>query len=161
TKPENFVGNGPFVMKEWVPNKVVAVKKNTFYWDEQSVKLQEVHFYPIDKAATEERMYRAGQLHIIRQLPTDKIAHYQTNHPEVYRFCPNFTTYFYRFNTRRSPLDDRRVRQALAYAIDRQQIVERVTRGGQPAAKSFIPPMQTGYRSSAPMPEDLEKAREL
>lgn len=161
TKPENFVGNGPFVMKEWVPNKVVVVEKNTLYWDEQSVKLQEIHFYPIDKAATEERMFRAGQLHIIRQLPTDKIAHYQTNHPEVYRFYPNFTTYFYRFNTRRPPLDDIRVRQALAYAIDRQQIVERVTRGGQPVARSFIPPMQTGYRSSASIPEDIERAREL
>lgn len=161
TKPENFVGNGPFVMKEWVPNKVVVVEKNAFYWDEQSVKLQEIHFYPIDKAATEERMFRAGQLHIIRQLPTDKIAHYQSNHPMVYRFYPNFTTYFYRFNTSRPPLDDIRVRQALAYAIDRQQIVERVTRGGQPVARSFIPPMQTGYRSSASMPEDIERAREL
>lgn len=161
TKPENFVGNGPFVMKEWVPNKVVVVEKNTFYWDEQSVKLQEIHFYPIDKSATEERMFRAGQLHIIRQLPTDKIAHYQANHPEVYRFYPNFTTYFYRFNTHRPPLNDARVRQALAYSIDRQQIVERVTRGGQPAARSFIPPMQTGYRSSASMPENIERAREL
>ena len=161
TKPENFVGNGPFVMKEWVPNKVVSVKKNPFYWDESSIKLQEIHFYPIDKSTTEERMFRAGQLHIIRQLPTDRIEHYQTHHPEVYRFYPNFTTYFYRFNTRRPPLDDVRVRQALAYAIDRQQIVERVTRGGQPPARSFIPPMHTGYQSSATMPEDIERAREL
>lgn len=161
TKPENFVGNGPFMMKEWVPNKVVAVEKNPYYWDAQSVKLQEIHFYPIDKSTTEERMFRAGQLHIIRQLPTDKIETYKTQYPDVYRFYPNFTTYFYRFNTRRPPLNDQRVRQALAYAIDRQQIVERVTRGGQAPAKSFVPPMQTGYRSSTAMPEDVELARRL
>lgn len=161
TKPENFVGNGPFVMKEWVPNKVVVVEKNPFYWDADAVKLQQIHFYPIDKSATEERMFRAGQLHIIRQLPTDKIENYQINAPETYRFYPNFTTYFYRFNTRRPPLNDKRVRQALAYAIDRQQIVERVTRGGQPPAYSLIPPMETGYRSSAAMPENVELAREL
>jgi len=106
-------------------------------------------------------MFRAGQLHIIRQLPTDKIETYKTQYPDVYRFYPNFTTYFYRFNTRRPPLNDQRVRQALAYAIDRQQIVERVTRGGQAPAKSFVPPMQTGYRSSTAMPEDVELARRL
>lgn len=161
TKPGNFVGNGPFTMKEWIPNKVVVVEKNPFYWDASAVKLKEVHFYPIDKDSTEERMFRAGQLHIIRQLPTDKIESYKNKNSDEYRFYHNFTTYFYRFNTRRFPLNDRRVRQALAYAIDRRQITERVTRGGQPVAASFIPPMETGYRSTASMPENIELARQL
>ena len=161
SKPENFVGNGPFVLSEWVPNKIVSVTRNTYYWDKQRIKLHAINFYPIDKSTTEERMFRAGQLHIIRQLPTDKIALYQRNHSDIYRHYKNFTTYFYRFNTTKPPLDDVRVRRALAYAINRDDITKRVTRGGQLAAYSFVPPMETGYQSVAKMPEDNDKAREL
>lgn len=160
TRPENFVGNGPFTLKDWVPNQIISVKKNPEYWDAESIKLNEIHFHPVQQSSTEERMFRAGQLHILRQLPTGKIDVYRKEHPEVLRTFLNFATYFYRFNTTKPPLNDVRVRQALAYSIDRHQITEHVTKGGQIPAYALTPPSEF-YTPSAKMPYDPEKAKAL
>ena len=160
TRPENFVGNGPFTLKDWVPNQIISVKKNPLYWDAEAIKLNEIHFYPVQQSATEERMFRAGQLHIMRQLPTAKIDVYRKEHSDVLRSFTNYATYFYRFNTTRAPLNDVRVRQALAYAIDRHQITEHVTKGGQIPAYALTPPSAL-YTPSAKMPYDLDTAKRL
>ena len=51
TRPGNFVGNGPFTLEEWKLNKVLKVKKNKLYWNADKVKLNEIHFFPVDNAS--------------------------------------------------------------------------------------------------------------
>ncbi|MGH8244918.1 MAG: peptide ABC transporter substrate-binding protein, partial [Gammaproteobacteria bacterium] len=104
TRPGNFVGNGPFKLKEWTLNRILVVEKNPMYWDADRVKLREIHFYPIPNTSTEERMYRAGQLHVTDKVPTDKIAVYRENDPGSLNISPYLGTYFYRFNTTKAPL---------------------------------------------------------
>lgn len=161
TKPEHFVGNGPFVVTEWVPNKILTVEKNNNYWDADKVKLNAVKYYPIQQLTTEERTFRAGQLHLTNDLPIEKIQTYKEENPEVLRSFPYFGTYYYRFNTSKKPLDDVRVRQALTYAIDRELLVERVTKGGQLPAYSLTPPNAQGYMARAKVKQDVELARTL
>ena len=161
TKPEHFVGNGPFVVTEWVPNKILTVEKNNNYWDADKVKLNAVKYYPIQQLTTEERTFRAGQLHLTNDLPIEKIQTYKEENPEVLRSFPYFSTYYYRFNTSKKPLDDVRVRQALTYAIDRELLVERVTKGGQLPAYSLTPPNAQGYMARAKVKQDVELARTL
>lgn len=161
TRPENFVGNGPFTIKEWSPNRVFTVEKNPNYWDAEQVSLQEVHFYPIQQSTTEERMFRAGQLHATYEMPISKRQVYKrANHPAL-RTQPLFTTYMYMLNTKKPPLDDVRVRKALAYSIDRKAIVEHVTQGGQQPAFNITPPDILGYTAEAQLEYNLERAREL
>ena len=50
-------------LKSWELNNKIVVEKNPFYWDAQTVKLNEIHFYPVTNIMTEDRMFRAGQLH--------------------------------------------------------------------------------------------------
>lgn len=161
TRPENFVSNGPFRLSEWTPNKYLSVVKSDTYWDKKHVYLNEVRFYPIPKTTVEERMFRAGQLHMTYYLPRDKLTWYQTNQPQALRSFPNYATYFYRFNTTRAPLNDLRVRKALAYSVDRKAIVEQVTKFGQQPAYALTPPDDYGYRPEAKMPYDPELARKL
>ena len=161
TRPENFVGNGPFVPKTWTPNKYISVTKNPYYWDSGSVKLNEIRFYPIEKYSVEERMYRAGQVHITYYLPRDKLPIYREKNDGVLRSFPNFATYFYRFNNTIKPLNDLRVRKALAYSIDRHKIVEFVTKFGQKPAYALTPPDPNTYTPKAKMPYDPELARQL
>jgi oligopeptide transport system substrate-binding protein len=161
TRPGNFVGNGPFVLKEWVMNRIVVVVKNPYYWDADRVRLKEIRFYPIQNRSTEERMFRAGQLHITEDIPIDKIASYQRDHPAVVVMPPWLGTYFYRFNTTLKPLDDVRVRRALALSLNREQIVNRVAKGGQIPAYTFTPPDTNGYTSHEKLPYDVEQARQL
>ena len=64
TRPETYVSSGPFVLAEWKQNQIIVVKKNTNYWDAANVKLQEIHFHPIENDVTEERAFASGQLHV-------------------------------------------------------------------------------------------------
>lgn len=106
-------------------------------------------------------MFRAGQLHMTLDLPPEKIEGYRTaNHP-AHRSMPLYSTYYYALNTRRPPLDDVRVRKALAYAVDRKLLTERVTKGGETPAYAFTPPYEAGYKPQAKMPEDVALARQL
>lgn len=161
TRPENFVGNGAFVINEWIPNRIFSVKKNTHYWDADTVSLNEIHFHPIANVTTEERMFRAGQLHITNDIPIDKHAVYMENDPDKLISIPYFGTYFYRLNTTLPVLADVRVRKALSYAIDRQKITEKVTKSGQVPAYNLTPPKTLGFTAEAKHVYDVELAKQL
>ena len=161
TRAGNFVGNGPFVLSEWKLNKVVAVDKSPTYWDADQVKLQGIRFYPTENSSTEERMFRAGQLHVTGSLPADKIAVYKQDAPQHLRISPYLGTYFYRINTSVAQLADKRVRRALAMTIDRQKLVEHITKGGQIPAYAFTPKNTLGYSAEDGFGFDPEAARAL
>lgn len=161
TRPGNLVSNGAFTLREWKPNQVIRVGRSETYWDRERVRLREVNFYPIESVATEETAFRSGQLHLTAQVPPDKIAIYQRDRPEALHQEPQFATYFFRFNVNKPPLNDARVRRALALAIDRHAIVTRVTKGGQTPAFSFTPPSMPGYELPPLFREDIDEARRL
>lgn len=161
TRPGNFVGNGPFRLKEWILNRILIVEKNPMYWDAKTVRLQEIYFYPIQNSSTEERMYRALQLHVTDKVPAEKIAVYRAQDPASLHIAPRLGTYFYRFNTTVKPMDDVRVRRALAMSIDRRQLVEKITKGGQLPAYALTPPDTNGYTPHAGIPYDVPAARRL
>jgi oligopeptide transport system substrate-binding protein len=155
------VGNGPFTLDQWIMNRILTVKKNRSYWDAKRVRLNEIRFYPIQNAGTEERMFRTGQLHVTDHVPTEKIAVYRKRNPQVLHISSYLGTYFYRFNTTVKPLDDARVRRALAMCIDRRAIVTDITRGGQAPAFNLTPPGLNGYSADARIPYDVDAARRL
>ena len=161
TRPGNYVGNGPFVLKEWRTNQIISVVKSKTYWDADHVQLNAINFHPIESADTEERAFRAGQLHITSTFPTDKLDTYRHEYPGELHIDPYLGTYFYRLNVKKPPLDDVRVRRALAMSIDREKIVHDITRTGQQPAYSLIPPGTSGYEPIAKITEDVSAAQKL
>lgn len=161
TKPGNFVGNGPFRLKEWKLNQRLVAERSPTYWDKDNVRLDEIEFNPTELADTAERMFRAGQLHVVYEVPLSKIAVYKRDHPESVRTEPFCGVYYYRLNVARKPLDDVRVRRALSMAIDRNSIVKNVTLGGEEPAFSFVPPGLAGYQSQSQVKEDIGEAKRL
>ena len=160
TRPENLVGNGPFVLKEWRPNQRIVVTRSPTYWDRQQVKLETINFLPTESIDTEERMFRTGQVDRTNELPNTKIDTYKRDYAGSYRQDPYFGVYFYRVNVTKAPLNDKRVRRALALAIDRESLVRNVTRGGQQPAYNFCPPSPM-FTSQARIDGDLEEAKRL
>jgi oligopeptide transport system substrate-binding protein len=161
SKPDNFVGNGAFTLKDWVPGRSIVVKKNPYYWDKDNVRLNEIHFMPIEQLLVEERMFKAGHLHRTEWMPYSKIPVYRNNKDPEYNHYPYLSTYYYALNVTKPPLDDVRVRKALAYAVDRQALVDSVTNGVQSATGAFTPPNTLGYTSRTQIVFDVEKARQL
>ena len=160
TRPGNFVCNGPFQLKSWELNNKIIVEKNPHYYDSSIVKLNEIHYYPVSNVMTEDRMFRAGQLHLTSTLPSQKCPIYIEENPNL-RIDPYMGTYFYRINTKNPALKDVRVRKALAYSIDRQLLVDKVTKCGQIPAYSFTPPGSNGYQPKTEIPFDPELAKSL
>ena len=161
TRAGNFVGNGPFILKQWDLNRLVMIEKNPTYYDADKVQLNAIRFYPTENVSTEERMFRAGQLHVTGSLPADKIAVYKETNPQALRISPYLGTYFYRINTTVEHLADKRIRRALAMAINRQQIIDTVTKGGQTPAFTFTPPNTLGYTAEDGFAEDIGAAKAL
>ena len=137
------------------------VEKNPLYWDAKRVRLNEIRFYPVSNESTEDRMFRAGQLHVTNVVPLEKCPVYIEEKNPNLRIEPYMGTYFYRVNTKHPILKDKRIRLALAYAINREQIVKKVSKCGHPAAYSFTPPGSAGYEPQTNIPYDPELARSL
>ena len=161
TRPGNFVCNGPFQLKTWELNNKIVVEKNPHYYDASMVRLNEIHYYPVSNVMTEDRMFRAGQLHLTSSMPTQKCPIYIEEKNPNLKIDPYMGTYFYRINTENETLSDVRVRKALAYSIDRQLLVDKVTQCGQIPAYSFTPPGSNGYQPSTEIPYDPVLAKQL
>lgn len=161
TRPENFSCNGPFKLESWEQNAKLVVVRNESYWDNKTTKLNKIVFRPMEKDTSAEAAFRSGQLHNVYNLPQDFIAIYKRDFPELLHMDPHLAVYFYRFNTTAKPLDDKRVRKALAMAVNRQEIVDNVAKAGQPPALSMTPPNCAGYTSEAQIEENLDEARRL
>ena len=161
TRPGNFVCNGPFQLKTWELNNRIVVEKNPHYYDASMVRLNEIHYYPVSNVMTEDRMFRAGQLHLTSSMPTQKCPIYIEEKNPNLKIDPYMGTYFYRINTENETLSDVRVRKALAYSIDRQLLVDKVTQCGQIPAYSFTPPGSNGYQPSTEIPYDPVLAKQL
>lgn len=160
TRPGNFVGNGAFKLKEWELNNKIILERNPHYWDANTVKLNEIHYYPVSNIMTEDRMFRSGQLHLTYDTPSQKCPSYLESNPNM-RTSPYMGQYFYRINTKNSILQDVRVRKALSLSIDRKTIVEKVTQCGEKAAISITPPGANGYFPQTSLDFDPQKAKQL
>lgn len=162
TRAGNLVGNGPFQLKEWRFTHSITVEKNPRYWDAEKVRLREIVFLPIVSDATEERSFRDGQLHKTESMPLSQVPVYREKHPEVYHEHALLSTYFYRVNVNKPPLNDKRVRRALALAVDREGLIRNVLRGGQKPTTGFTPPgAGQGYQPPDMLTFNPEEARRL
>lgn len=161
TRRNTYISNGPFQLKEWSIWDKLEIEKNPYYWDAAHVALNGVCFYPIDNQNTEERGFRAGQLHVTNTLPPHKIEAYQQANDPSLRVDPDLGVYYYLINTTIEPLDNPLVRKALSLSIDRISIVENITRGGQEPAYHYTPPGAGGYVSDSRLKEDVEYAQKL
>jgi oligopeptide transport system substrate-binding protein len=147
-KPGKMVSNGAYMVEDWKPSSHIRLVKNPYYWNAGKVAIDAVVFDPSENLATVLKRYRAGEFDIIiNGLPNDQLAWLKQNMPKELHLVPYAAVVYYAFNTTRPPFNDQRVRQALAMAIDREVLVEKVTRGGELPAYGYIPDGVANYIS--------------
>ena len=164
TRAEYMVSNGAFKLAEWNLNQHIKIITNPMYWDHARIKIAGAYFYPIENADTEIRNFEAGSLHMTERVPSMKIPLFKreiAKSPNAYhpfKITPYLGTYFFRFNTKKPPLNDVRVRRALMLTVDRKMLVEHITLGGQIPSRSFTPPNTAGYTYPPTLPETVTEA---
>jgi len=159
TKPENFVGNGPYKLATWVPQSKITVVPNDKYWDQPAIKLASITFLPIEDNNTAYNMYKTGEVDWATFVPIDQIEDAQLR--KDFQNSIYLGTYFYRLNVTNPSLKDAKVRRALALGFDRAALVKRVTKGGQLPAYSFSPTFASYTPPTFAAGDDIEAAKKL
>ena len=153
TENDIFQGYGPYAMKEWVHDSDLTIIANPFWPGTDQVpqpKINEVQFFFLDESPAMAE-YEAGNLDVTDAplADMDRIKADDVLSKEL-KITPSFCTYYYGFNTKAEYTDDVRVRRALSMAIDRQSLIDNVTKGDQIPAQWFAVPGLAG----APTLED-------
>jgi oligopeptide transport system substrate-binding protein len=157
-RPENMVCNGPYKLSSWEPRRAIVLVKNEQYWDTGYSKLTKITALPYDDLEAAYKLYQEGGIHWMPGIPALKQA--EVSRLADYYVSPYFGTYFYRFNTKAKPFDDKRVRRVFALAVDRAQITEQILKGGEQPAGTICPAIGA-YKPASGVSYDRDQAREL
>lgn len=151
TDPKTYVGNGPYVMSEWVHNSKIVYKKNPNYYDADNVTLEEINFYLSDDANTMLANFKTNTWQFIDDVPTDEIATLKKDYPNEFAVAGQLGTYYVIFNVNKTILPasstltgaekeaaQEEVRKAISLLFDRTYICEAIGQAGQLPASSFV-----------------------
>lgn len=158
-----YVGNGPFIMDKWEHKSQIVWKKNDTYWDKENVKLSKLTYNMIEDANTELSMFEAGELDWagspLGDLPGDAMQSLKDSgklHDQA-----TAGTEIYVFNTTKVPFNNKNIRKAFAYAIDRKALTDNVvTYRGTPAL-GYLPPTMSFNKDGYFKDGDVNTAKKL
>lgn len=159
-RPEHIVTNGPYKLEFRRLRDRIRLARNEHYWDAANVRLATIDVLAVESDTTLLNLYLTGAADWIPTVPNIVIPQLKQERSDFISE-PILAVYFYRLNTTRPPLDDVRVRRALSLALNREEIVTRVSRGGESPARCFVPPGLNGYPKLDVLREDVDQARAL
>lgn len=144
-RPENIVVNGPYTLDAWRFRYEITMKRSPFYWDRDKLRIHRIVWLEVEDYRSTMNLYKAGEIDFIGPnlaLPAEYMDVLSTK--KDFRRFPYLSSYWYDFNTSKPPVDDVRVRWALNLAVNKREIVEKITRSGQIPATHYVPDFTGG-----------------
>ncbi len=156
------IGSGPYKLKEYVTGDYYTLERFDDYWGEKA-KTKYLTMKIVPEAGQRTIMLETGEIDVAYEIPYVDAAKIQENPDLQFLSTPSMKIVMYYVNTQSaSPLKDKRVRQAIEYAIDKEAIVEAVCYGYGEAAYAIVPESVVEYLPlDDPHVYDLEKAKAL
>jgi oligopeptide transport system substrate-binding protein len=163
TQPENIVTNGAFRLVTRRLRDRIRLERSENYWDREHVRLKIVDALSIDDRTTALNLYMTGMMDWVTVPPPEVVRVFMKQQPKRNDFnpAPQLTTYYFLLNNTRPPLDDKRVRQALSLATDRDEITRVATGAGEVPALSLVPSSMPHYKVQPCAPFNPEAAQKL
>jgi peptide/nickel transport system substrate-binding protein len=145
------MGSGPFQFVSAETDKEVVIARNDNYWGEKA-KLPRVRFVVVPDATTQALELRkgSGDLIINGSFPPDTVVTLKREPSLGVESASGTRLAYLGFNLRDPILKDVRVRQAIAYALDRQPMIDYLWRGAAQPARSVLPPQSWAYNGNVP-----------
>ncbi|HTI14173.1 MAG TPA: ABC transporter substrate-binding protein [Dictyobacter sp.] len=158
-------GSGPFEFSSWVKNDQLVVKKNPNYWlkDAQGNSLpylNSITYRPITNETQEYNNLQTGTIQVADGVAPDDIASAKSNSNLVYKQIPGLSFYGIQLNTKSAPLNNVHVREAISWAVNRQEILNSILKGTGVVSNGPIPPGSWAYQKNfTPYTYNVSKAK--
>jgi len=144
---EDFVTNGPFTLSDWSHSSNIKLEKFTEYWDAESVNLTSVNMDMVEKENTAVTMFKAGDIDFLgapyQTVALDSIDSFKED--GSLQIDDYAAIYWYKFNTEGKFTSNANIRKALTLAINRQELIDNVTKGEQQPALGMVPAAVEGF----------------
>lgn len=147
---ESYVTNGPFTLTEWEHNSFFTFGKSLSYWDNENVQLETVNVQVIEAESTANAAFQAGEIDFVG-IPFNTVS---LDALDVYRADETLQTvdfaalYEYKMNVTDPQLSNVNIRKALAYGIDRQTLIDNITKANETPALGLVSPAMRGFEES-------------
>jgi oligopeptide transport system substrate-binding protein len=168
---DTMVTNGPFLLSEWAHEDKLILKKNPDYFNKDKVSFNKVTITLVNDANTVYNLFETNEIDwigaqagsVVTDL-TPKLV--SEGKAEIKAIA---SVYYYLFNTQKAPFNNVKIRKAFAMAVNRQDLIDNVTKANQTPAFGLVPPSIAGmdgksYRELYPdnfFKEDVEEAKKL
>lgn len=155
------IGTGPFMISDFQPGTRVLLERNPNYWREGLPYLDAVDVRIIGDETVRRTTLVTGEIDWAFSIPAQSVAELEARDDVVVDATPAGAYYYLGVNVTSGPLADERVRQAIAFAINRDNIVQAAEFGNAQATQDPIPDNSAWAFNYAPYEQDLERARQL
>ncbi len=162
-KSDNFkhpVGTGAFRFVEWRERERIVLEANPDYWGGPP-KMKKLTFLPVKDPTSRQMQLEAGKVHLITGVLLENVEKLKLNRAVEVITQPGMNIGYLALNNEQPPLDQLKVRQAIAYAVERGEIARALYRGLAEVADSHLPPMIWGQTPLQRYPYDPAKSRQL
>ncbi|MCC2379025.1 peptide ABC transporter substrate-binding protein [Bacillus wiedmannii] len=132
----NLIYNGPFVLEKWKHEQEFQLKKNATYWDEKKVKLDEINFQIVKDTMTAVNLYEAGNLDRV-PINSQFVDKYKGNKELHMSSDPGIA--MLRFNEKNNALANKKVRQSISLALNKEDFVAHFINNGAKPASGLVP----------------------
>ena len=134
--PKTYIGNGPYVLSEWVHDSHMIYKKNPNYWNVGKLGPESIKFLLMGDDNAILAAFENGEILLADSMPNDEIDAWRDK--KEFNIEGQLGTYYISFNVKKPPLDNPKVRKALTLAIDREFITTNIGKAGQQPAGAFV-----------------------
>ncbi|PGZ60865.1 peptide ABC transporter substrate-binding protein [Bacillus cereus] len=135
-EPNNLIYNGPFVLEKWKHEQEFQLKKNDTYWDQKKVKLDEINFHIVKDTMTAVNLYEAGDLDRV-PINSQFVDKYKGNKELHMSSDPGIA--MLRFNEKNNTLANKKVRQSISLALNKEDFVAHFINNGAKPASGLVP----------------------
>ncbi|MDM5188121.1 peptide ABC transporter substrate-binding protein [Bacillus sp. DX4.1] len=140
-EPEHLIYNGPFVLTDWKHEQEFQLKRNDTYWDKDKVKLKEINFHIVKDTATAVNLYESGS---IDRIPINASFVDQYKGKQDFYATKDAAIAMLRFNQSNAALANKKLRQSLSMALNKEAFVTHFLNNGATAAQGLVP---VGYKN--------------
>lgn len=167
-RPQNYVANGPYIVKQWIPLDHITLVKNKRFYDAEHVRIGIVNYYNTADSNAGLRRYRAGELDTLSQFPVLEIDWLRANIPKEIKSSTYLNLNYLVPNFDRPEFKDGRLREVFNYVLNRRKLVKDIRRISETPAYSYVPPGVANFPHTAvsaaktmSYEERIGKAKEL